>query len=139
MEERATFTLTTLEKSQPESHRERRLSQTGGGSQALVRHPIRQVGNAVPPVLAAMVGRHAKKHLFGIDGETTYHDILRNLGLNYLLGSCPGFPSWLRELFQQLSREKDGKSALGLWRSVQGDIPNDPYRVNVPVVDQVAN
>ncbi len=102
------------------------------------KHPIRQVGNAVPPVLAAMVGSHAKKHLFGINEETHYRDILRNLGLNYLLGSPPGFPPWLRELFRRLSREKDEKSALGLWRSVQGYIPNDPDRVNVPVVEQVA-
>ena len=103
------------------------------------KHPIRQVGNAVPPILAAVVGDHAKKHLFGLDEATPHCDMVRNLGLNYLLGSPPGFPWWLKELFQRLSREKDGKCALGLWKAIESYIPSDPDRIDAPVIEQVAD
>lgn len=47
------------------------------------RHPIRQVGNAVPPVLAAMIGREIMKHFFGGE-KRPLKTILSLLGQEHL-------------------------------------------------------
>lgn len=47
------------------------------------RHPIRQIGNAVPPLLAALIGREISSQVFG--GERrTLGEILSLLSLEYL-------------------------------------------------------
>lgn len=48
------------------------------------RHPIRQVGNAVPPLFAALFAAHIRKHLFDDPVNLTYKEATRYLGLNYL-------------------------------------------------------
>lgn len=48
------------------------------------RHPIRQVGNAVPPVFAAVVGSHLLKEAFGVNDAPDYNTIIDKLGLDYL-------------------------------------------------------
>jgi len=48
------------------------------------RHPIRQVGNAVPPLFAAQLGAHIRKYLFNEKIAISYEDALGYLGLNYL-------------------------------------------------------
>lgn len=48
------------------------------------RHVIRQVGNAVPPLFAAMLASHLKKHIFGARKISTYDDLIKALGLDYL-------------------------------------------------------
>ncbi len=48
------------------------------------RHPIRQVGNAVPPVFAGLVGSHILKEYFGKEDTPTYDEIVSNLQLDYL-------------------------------------------------------
>lgn len=48
------------------------------------RHPIRQVGNAVPPLFAALFAAHLRKHLFNDPVDLTYEDAIRYLGLEYL-------------------------------------------------------
>jgi modification methylase aquI subunit alpha len=48
------------------------------------RHPIRQVGNAVPPVFAAVVGANLLKEAFGVENPPTYEDIIERLGSEYL-------------------------------------------------------
>lgn len=48
------------------------------------RHPIRQVGNAVPPIFAAVIGAHLLKEAFNVDNTPTYNEILDRLGLDYL-------------------------------------------------------
>jgi DNA (cytosine-5)-methyltransferase 1 len=47
------------------------------------RHPIRQVGNAVPPVMAAMIGRELMKHFFGGE-KRSLKTILSLLGQEHL-------------------------------------------------------
>ena len=103
------------------------------------RHPIRQVGNAIPPVLAAVVGLHAKKYMFGMNESVSYTEILGRLGLQYLQDETAVFPDWLGEVFRHLSREQEGKSALGLWRSVERHVPNHPQGINPPVFQEVAD
>lgn len=49
------------------------------------RHPIRQVGNAVPPVFGAAIGAHLLKEAFGVDNAPDYKEILNRLGLDYLI------------------------------------------------------
>jgi DNA (cytosine-5)-methyltransferase 1 len=49
------------------------------------RHPIRQVGNAVPPLFAALFATHLRKHLFDEQINLTYEEAIRYLGLDYLL------------------------------------------------------
>lgn len=49
-----------------------------------VRDIIRQVGNAVPPLFAALLGSHLKKHLFGARSTITYDDAIEALQLDYL-------------------------------------------------------
>jgi DNA (cytosine-5)-methyltransferase 1 len=47
------------------------------------RHPIRQVGNAVPPVFAAAVGAHLLKEAFNCNGAPCYTAILERIGIIY--------------------------------------------------------
>lgn len=49
------------------------------------RHPIRQVGNAVPPVFAAVIGAHLLEEAFGVKDVPDYNEIIRRLGSDYLL------------------------------------------------------
>lgn len=48
------------------------------------RHVIRQVGNAVPPLFAAQLAEHVKKHVFGSKRKKTYAELVEILGLDYL-------------------------------------------------------
>lgn len=48
------------------------------------RHPIRQVGNAVPPLFAALFAAHLRKHLFDDPDNLAYEEAIRYLGLDYL-------------------------------------------------------
>ncbi len=48
------------------------------------RHVIRQVGNAVPPLFAALLAEHIKLHVFGARRKKTYSELINTLGLDYL-------------------------------------------------------
>lgn len=48
------------------------------------RHPIRQVGNAVPPLFAALLAGHIRKYLFDEMITLSYEDAVNYLGLDYL-------------------------------------------------------
>ncbi|MGI6665314.1 MAG: DNA cytosine methyltransferase [Christensenellaceae bacterium] len=48
------------------------------------RHPIRQVGNAVPPIFAAVLGAHLLKEAFDVQDTPDYEEIIKRLGLGYL-------------------------------------------------------
>jgi DNA (cytosine-5)-methyltransferase 1 len=48
------------------------------------RHVIRQVGNAVPPLFAAILAEHIKAHLFGAKKRRSYEELVKILGLDYL-------------------------------------------------------
>ena len=48
------------------------------------RHVIRQVGNAVPPLFAAILAEHIKVHLFGAKKRRRYEELVKILGLDYL-------------------------------------------------------
>lgn len=48
------------------------------------RHPIRQVGNAVPPILAAAIGSFIRKEIFGLRSPLR-EDAWRALGQSHLL------------------------------------------------------
>lgn len=48
------------------------------------RHVIRQVGNAVPPLFAALLAEHVKMHIFGAKKQKSYGEIVGILGLDYL-------------------------------------------------------
>jgi len=48
------------------------------------RHVIRQVGNAVPPLFAALLAEHVKAHLFSAKKKRSYEDFVQILGLDYL-------------------------------------------------------
>ena len=48
------------------------------------RHVIRQVGNAVPPLFAALLAEHLKKHVFGAKRTKSYQKLLDILDLHYL-------------------------------------------------------
>jgi len=50
------------------------------------RHVIRQVGNAVPPLFAALLAEHVKMHVFSAKKKKSYDDLLEILGLEYLRG-----------------------------------------------------
>ena len=49
-----------------------------------MRDIIRQVGNAVPPLFAALLGSHLKKHLFGARSAISYDEAVEALQLDYL-------------------------------------------------------
>lgn len=48
------------------------------------RHPIRQVGNAVPPIFAGVLGAHLLKEVFDVSDTPDYDEIVERLGLEYL-------------------------------------------------------
>ena len=48
------------------------------------RHPIRQVGNAVPPVFAAVIGANLMREVFDVKDAPNYDEIIKRLGLDYL-------------------------------------------------------
>jgi DNA (cytosine-5)-methyltransferase 1 len=48
------------------------------------RHVIRQVGNAVPPLFAAILAEHVKFHIFGAEHKKSYEELIDILGLEYL-------------------------------------------------------
>jgi DNA (cytosine-5)-methyltransferase 1 len=48
------------------------------------RHVIRQVGNAVPPLFAAVLAEHVKVHVFGAKTKRSYEELIELLGLDYL-------------------------------------------------------
>ena len=48
------------------------------------KHPIRQIGNAVPPLFAAQLGNHVRKYLFNEKVTISYDDAINFLGLDYL-------------------------------------------------------
>ncbi|WP_169008023.1 DNA cytosine methyltransferase [Faecalispora jeddahensis] len=48
------------------------------------RHPIRQVGNAVPPVFGAVIGSHILKEFFEDPDAPNFDQIIKNLKLEYL-------------------------------------------------------
>lgn len=48
------------------------------------RHVIRQVGNAVPPLFAAILAEHIKMHIFGVKQKKTYEELIDILELDYL-------------------------------------------------------
>lgn len=48
------------------------------------RHPIRQVGNAVPPLLAGIIGAHILKEFYKEENIPLYKDIIEKLDLTYL-------------------------------------------------------
>ncbi len=48
------------------------------------RHVIRQVGNAVPPLFAAILAEHIKKHIFGAKSQKTYDELVNILELDFL-------------------------------------------------------
>lgn len=49
------------------------------------RHVIRQVGNAVPPLFAALLAQHLRKHVFGDKRNYSYEYFVSKLGLNFLI------------------------------------------------------
>ncbi|MFZ6845538.1 DNA cytosine methyltransferase [Undibacterium sp. RuTC16W] len=49
------------------------------------RHVIRQVGNAVPPLFAAVLAEHIKQHVFAFKKKKNYEELVKVLGLGYLL------------------------------------------------------
>ena len=48
------------------------------------RHPIRQVGNAVPPVFAAVIGANLLREVFNVEDAPDYDEIIERLGLDFL-------------------------------------------------------
>lgn len=48
------------------------------------RHIIRQVGNAVPPLFAALLAAHVAEHLFNIPNELTFDKAVNKLELKFL-------------------------------------------------------
>ncbi len=48
------------------------------------RHVIRQVGNAVPPLFAAILAEHVKYHVFQSRKKRGYGELVEILGLDYL-------------------------------------------------------
>ena len=52
---------------------------TGG-----VRDMIRQVGNAVPPLFAALMAQHMKKHIFNLSDVSPFERVVKNLEVDFL-------------------------------------------------------
>jgi DNA (cytosine-5)-methyltransferase 1 len=48
------------------------------------RHVIRQVGNAVPPLFAALLAEHLRVYIFGEKKRRSYEDFIDIMGLDYL-------------------------------------------------------
>ncbi|KAF5059761.1 Modification methylase HaeIII [anaerobic digester metagenome] len=48
------------------------------------RHVIRQVGNAVPPLFAAALGKHILKEVFDVSSSITFDGLVDSLGLEFL-------------------------------------------------------
>ena len=49
-----------------------------------VRHMIRQVGNAVPPLFATQYAHHVRRHVFGDKNSPTIGAMARKIGLEFL-------------------------------------------------------
>ena len=49
------------------------------------RHIIRQVGNAVPPLFAAILANHIFKNIFGSETTSGYHDLVYKLQLEFII------------------------------------------------------
>ena len=49
-----------------------------------VRHMIRQVGNAVPPLFAAQYASHVRRHVFGDQNPPTSKSLAKKIGLEFL-------------------------------------------------------
>lgn len=49
-----------------------------------VRHMIRQIGNAVPPLFAAQYASHIRRHVFGDDTPPSTEALRRKIGLDFL-------------------------------------------------------
>lgn len=49
-----------------------------------VRHMIRQVGNAVPPLFAAQYASHVRRHVFGHNRPPTAKALAKKIGLSFL-------------------------------------------------------
>jgi DNA (cytosine-5)-methyltransferase 1 len=54
------------------------------------RHVIRQVGNAVPPLFAGLLGEHVRSHLFGDQCTRSYGELVGTLGLHFLNNNDSG-------------------------------------------------
>jgi DNA (cytosine-5)-methyltransferase 1 len=48
------------------------------------RHPIRQIGNAVPPLFSALIASHIRQYIFNDSTRLTYESAINYLGLDYL-------------------------------------------------------
>lgn len=48
------------------------------------RHVIRQVGNAVPPLFAGLLGSHILKEIFNVEHVKGYDDLIQTLELDFL-------------------------------------------------------
>lgn len=49
-----------------------------------VRHMIRQIGNAVPPLFAAQYASHIRQHVFGDKRPPTARTLVKKIGLDFL-------------------------------------------------------
>lgn len=89
------------------------------------RHPIRQVGNAVPPLLASAVGNHIREHIFGLS-KVSFEEYMHRLGqrhlfkdssyrLDYLNHYAVGIPSMaVRESSTQKMRSEASVHATAI-------------------------
>jgi len=68
------------------NRRECKAFSTAGGFSGTSRHPIRQVGNAVPPILAAAIGSFLAQEIFG-ERPRAREEMWRLLGQQHLLNA----------------------------------------------------